>query len=178
MLQKPFANVIHQIWVRVHIDSIVEERGTRPTWYKLVEAGKSKLQGGSMATFPVVPHLIMVFNFGGVKIPLDMLQTKWTWCRKWQNTEYWHQQYSPCENKYHPQSDESDWHPSPWSLSRVFLKWTLWKCGNLHKSSDPLLFGVEYQELCWWAQIQQPVSCYGDTNETLFLLLPRHVAQI
>jgi len=41
----------------------------------LVEAGKSKLQGGSMATFPVVPHLITVFNFGGVKIPLDMLQT-------------------------------------------------------------------------------------------------------
>jgi hypothetical protein len=42
----------------------------------MIEAGKSKLQGGAMATFPVVPHLITVFNFGGVKISPDMLQTK------------------------------------------------------------------------------------------------------
>ncbi len=51
-------------------------------------------------------------------------------------------------------SDERDWHPSPWSLSQIFLKWTLWKCGNLHKPPDSFFFGVEYQQLCWWAWMQ------------------------
>ncbi len=37
------------------------------------------------------------------------------------------------KNKHHLQSDESNWYPSPWLLSQLFWRWTLWKCGNLHK---------------------------------------------
>jgi hypothetical protein len=61
---------------------------------------------------------------------------------------------SPNKNKHHLQSDESDWDPSPWSISQLFLRWTLWKCGNLHKPADFFLFREEYQQLCWWAQMQ------------------------
>ncbi len=46
---------------------------------------KSKLKWDSMATFSEVPHLITVSNYGGGMIPLDMLQTKWTWCSYWQD---------------------------------------------------------------------------------------------
>ncbi len=43
---------------------------------------------------------------------------------------------SPCKNKHHLQSNVSDWHPSPWLLSQLFLRWTLWKYGNLQKPAD------------------------------------------
>ncbi len=46
------------------------------------------------------------------------------------------------------------------------LDYSLNECGNLHKPADVFLFGEEYQELCSHAQMQWPVSCYGDTNET------------
>ncbi len=39
------------------------------------------------------------------------------------------------------QSDESDWHPSPWLLSQLFLRWTLWNCVNLYKPAN--LFYLE-----------------------------------
>jgi hypothetical protein len=45
---------------------------------------KSKWLGSSMATFSAVPHLRIVFNFGGVMIPVDKLQTKWNWYRNQQ----------------------------------------------------------------------------------------------
>jgi hypothetical protein len=41
----------------------------------MVEAGNQNNRGGFL-TFSVVPHLIMVFNYGTAMIPLDMLQTK------------------------------------------------------------------------------------------------------
>lgn len=37
---------------------------------------KSKLCGGFIAAFSVLPHWITVPNYGDVMIPLDMLQTK------------------------------------------------------------------------------------------------------
>jgi hypothetical protein len=40
----------------------------------------------------------------------------------------------------------SDWHPSPWLLSQLFLKWTLWNRGNLHRPADFFLFGEEFKE--------------------------------
>jgi hypothetical protein len=44
----------------------------------MVEAGNQNNRGGSSTIFSVVPHLIMVFNYGTAMIPLDMLQTKCT----------------------------------------------------------------------------------------------------
>ncbi len=73
----------------------------------------------------------------------------WSWTRRITGITS-----SPYKNKHHLQSDESDWHPSPLFLSQLFLRWTLWKCGNLHKPTDFSLFREEYQELCWWAQMQ------------------------
>ncbi len=69
------------------------------------------------------------------------------------------------------QSDESDWHLSPWWLSQLFLKWTLRKCGNLCKLTIFFLFKEESHEWSWWAWIQLPVSCYGHTNEIPFFFL-------
>jgi hypothetical protein len=43
-----------------------------------VDAGR-KLQGGSLATFLVAPHLITELNFDCATISLDMLQMKLDW---------------------------------------------------------------------------------------------------
>ncbi len=81
----------------------------------------------------------MVSNCGNLIIPLDMLLTKWPWCSDWQDRLLASPRFH-AKNKHHPQSDETNWHPSPWLLSQLFLKWTLWKFGNLHKSADFFLF--------------------------------------
>ncbi len=46
---------------------------------------------------------------------------------------------SSCKTRPHPQSDERDLHPSPWPLSQLFWKWTLWKYGNHCKPMDSLI---------------------------------------
>jgi hypothetical protein len=60
------------------------------------------------STFSVVPYLTTLFNYGGTMITVELLQQNEldTMIDK---TDYWH----PCKSKHHPQSDESDWHPSP-----------------------------------------------------------------
>jgi hypothetical protein len=59
----------------------------------------------------------------------DTLQTKWTRCSDWKHKSTGITS-SLCKDLG---SDESDSHPSPWLLSQLFLKWTLWTCCNLHK---------------------------------------------
>ncbi len=63
----PFQSLVLRTWL-IYLPLGMNGRGR-----------KSKWMGSSIATFSVVPHLRIVFNFGGVMIPLDKLQTKWNW---------------------------------------------------------------------------------------------------
>jgi hypothetical protein len=36
----------------------------------------------------------------------------------------------------------------------TILRWSLWRCGHLHKLAIFFLFWKEYQQLYWWAQMQ------------------------
>jgi hypothetical protein len=73
----------------------------------------------------------------------DTLQTKWTRCSDWKHKSTGITS-SLCKDLG---SDESDWHPSPWLLSQLFLKWTLWTCCDLPKPT--YLLYLEWSTRSW-----------------------------
>jgi len=137
---------------------------------------KSKLCRRSMATCSSIPHLIVVFNYGDAMMPLDMLQTKGTWYCDWQDRLL----ASPIVHagtNITLKSNESDWHPSPWLLWQLFLKWTFWRSSNLHNSTD-----FNHSEWSMGSYVDEPPNkiisfSYSHTNETPFLL-PHHATEI
>jgi hypothetical protein len=82
--------------------------------------------------------------------------------------------------KHHLQPDESHWHPSPWLPSQLFLRWTLWKCGNLHRTTHFFLI----QRRLPGALLMSPNAItnfsrwWHKWNLGSFVLLPHHQERI
>jgi hypothetical protein len=85
---------------------------------------------------------------------------------------------NPGKNKDHPQSGESNWRPLQWLLFQQSLRRIWWQWGSHHIHTDSWEGRVEYQEACWWAQMQWPLPHCGNRNETPSLPPLHHFEQI
>jgi hypothetical protein len=70
------------------------------------------------------------------------------------------------------------WRPSPWMLSQQFLRWNYVEVWQSSQTWNNFSYLERTTKGCVKAQMQKPISCYGDTNEISFLFLPHHAKWI